>query len=303
MAMTDIAAPRLPESPTLSGLEERWSQTWQEEGTYAFDRSKDRPDVYAIDTPPPTVSGPLHIGHVFSFTHTDLVARFQRMRGKAVFYPIGWDDNGLPTERRVQNKYGVNCDPSLPYDPSFEPPKKPDPKRQVPISRRNFVELCTRQTIEDEQAYEALWRRLGLSYDWSYQYTTIGEHARATSQRAFLRNLARGEAYSAEAPSLWDVTFGTAVAQAELEDREQAGTYHRLRFTGAEGAAIEVDTTRPELLPACVALVCHPDDERYPALVGTPARTPVFGAIVPVYAHPLADPAKGTGIGDGVHIR
>jgi valyl-tRNA synthetase len=295
--MTDIAGEtRLPESPTLSGLEERWSQTWQEEGTYAFDRSKDRSDVYAIDTPPPTVSGPLHIGHVFSFTHTDLVARFQRMRGKAVFYPIGWDDNGLPTERRVQNKYGVKCDPSLPYDPSFEPPGKPDPKHQVPIARRNFVELCTRQTIEDEQAYEALWRRLGLSYDWSYQYTTIGEQARATSQRAFLRNLARGEAYSAEAPSLWDVTFGTAVAQAELEDREQRGTYHRLRFTGDDGSAIEVDTTRPELLPACVALVCHPDDERYRSLIGTLARTPVFGAKVPVYAHPLADPAKGTGI-------
>ncbi len=294
--MTDIAAPRLPESPTLSGLEERWSQTWQEEGTYAFDRSKDRSDVYAIDTPPPTVSGPLHIGHVFSFTHTDLVARFQRMRGKAVFYPIGWDDNGLPTERRVQNKFGVKCDPSLPYDPSFEPPAKPDPQRQVPIARRNFVELCTRQTIEDEQAYEALWRRLGLSYDWSYQYTTIGERARATSQRAFLRNLARGEAYTAEAPSLWDVTFGTAVAQAELEDREQPGWYHRMRFTGEDGTAIEVDTTRPELLPACVALVCHPDDSRYTSLIGTPARTPVFGATVPVYAHPLADPTKGTGI-------
>ncbi len=218
------------------------------------------------------------------------------MRGKAVFYPIGWDDNGLPTERRVQNKYGVKCDPSLPYDPSFEPPAKPDPKHQVPIARRNFVELCTRQTIEDEQAYEALWRRLGLSYDWSYQYTTIGEHARATSQRAFLRNLARGEAYSAEAPSLWDVTFGTAVAQAELEDREQTGVYHRLRFTGADGMAIEIDTTRPELLPACVALVCHPDDGRYTSLIGTFARTPVFGATVPVYAHPLADPDKGTGI-------
>ncbi len=166
----------------------------------------------------------------------------------------------------------------------------------MPIARRNFVELCTRQTIEDEQAYEALWRRLGLSYDWSYQYTTIGEHARATSQRAFLATSPAVRPTPAEAPSLWDVTFGTAVAQAELEDREQPGTYHRLRFTGEDGTAIEVDTTRPELLPACVALVCHPDDERYTALIGTPARTPVFGATVPVYAHPLADPAKGTGI-------
>src|SRR5262245_57125019 len=128
--MTDTASePRLPESPSLDGLEPRWSQWWQEEGTYAFDRSRDRADVYAIDTPPPTVSGSLHMGHVFSFTHTDLIARFQRMLGKAVFFPIGWDDNGLPTERRVQNLYGVSCDPSLPYDPRFPPPAKADPKK------------------------------------------------------------------------------------------------------------------------------------------------------------------------------
>jgi valyl-tRNA synthetase len=296
MTNTADSARRVPEKPSLEGLEERWANWWQEEGTYAFDRSKDRADVYAIDTPPPTVSGALHIGHVFSFTHTDLVARFQRMRGKAVFYPIGWDDNGLPTERRVQNIFGVQCDPSLPYDPDFAPPAKPDPRHPVPIARRNFVELCTRQTIADEKAYEQLWRRVGLSFDWSYQYTTIGDVARATSQRAFLRNLARGDAYAAEAPSLWDVTFGTAVAQAELEDREQAGAYHRLRFTAADGSAIEIDTSRPELLPACVALVCHPDDARYTSLVGGLARTPVFGAEVPIHAHPLADPEKGTGI-------
>jgi valyl-tRNA synthetase len=296
--MTDTTsdAHRAPEKPSLEGLEDRWSHRWQEEGTYAFDRSKERSDVYAIDTPPPTVSGNLHIGHVFSYTHTDTVARFQRMSGKEVFYPIGWDDNGLPTERRVQLRFGVRCDPSLPYDPAFTPPTKPDRKRQVPISRRNFVELCTRQTTEDEQAYEQLWRRIGLSCEWSYQYTTIGETARRTSQLAFLRNLARGEAYSAEAPSLWDVTFGTAVAQAELEDKERPGAYHRLRFTGPSGEPLEIDTTRPELLPACVALVCHPSDERYTGLVGSFARTPLFGASVPIHAHPLADPAKGTGI-------
>ena len=283
-------------APSLDGLEERWSARWQQDGTYAFDRTKDRADVYAIDTPPPTVSGSLHIGHVFSYTHTDLIARYQRMRGKAVFFPIGWDDNGLPTERRVQNLYGVSCDPSLPYDPAFTPPARPDPRRPVPISRRNFVELCARQTAEDERSYAALWRRLGLSYDWSYQYSTIGEAARASSQRAFLRNLARGEAYAAEAPSLWDVTFRTAVAQAELEDREVDGAYHRLRFTTLDGADVDIDTTRPELLPACVALVCHPDDERYRRLVGATVRTPLFGVSVPVHAHPLADPTKGTGI-------
>ncbi|RIV38570.1 valine--tRNA ligase [Micromonospora radicis] len=301
--MTDTARTArtgVPERPTLDGLEETWSRRWQEDGTYAFDRTKERADVYAIDTPPPTVSGELHMGHVFSYTHTDLVARFQRMRGRTVFYPIGWDDNGLPTERRVQNVYGVRCDPSLPYDPDWPAPPAPVDdaarKNPTPISRRNFIELCERLTLADEQVFEELWRRLGLSVDWSLVYTTIGPAARAAAQRAFLRNLARGEAYQAEAPTLWDVGFATAVAQAELEDRERAGAYHRLRFHAPGGRAVLIDTTRPELLPACVALVCHPDDERYADLVGTSVRTPVFDVEVPVRAHPLADPAKGTGI-------
>ncbi|MEG3634881.1 valine--tRNA ligase [Micromonospora palythoicola] len=301
--MTDTARTArtgVPERPTLDGLEETWSRRWQEEGTYAFDRTRQRSDVYAIDTPPPTVSGELHMGHVFSYTHTDLIARFQRMRGRTVFYPIGWDDNGLPTERRVQNVYGVRCYPSLPYDPDWAPPSEPVDdaarKNPTPISRRNFIELCERLTVADEQVFEALWRRLGLSVDWSLMYTTIGPVARATSQRAFLRNLSRGEAYQAEAPTLWDVGFATAVAQAELEDRERPGAYHRLRFHAPGGREVLIDTTRPELLPACVALVCHPDDERYADLVGTTVRTPVFGVEVPVRAHPLADPAKGTGI-------
>ena len=137
---------RVPEKPTLDGLEDRWAQVWEEQGTYRFDRTKTREQVFSIDTPPPTVSGSLHVGHVFSYTHTDCIARFQRMRGREVFYPMGWDDNGLPTERRVQNYYGVRCDPSLPYDPDFEPPDEAGPKQQVPISRRNFVELCERLT-------------------------------------------------------------------------------------------------------------------------------------------------------------
>jgi valyl-tRNA synthetase len=284
------------DAPTLDGLEERWARRWQEEGTYAFDRSQPRSNVYAIDTPPPTVSGVLHIGHVFSYTHTDLVARYQRMRGRSVFYPMGWDDNGLATERRVQNHFGVRCDPSLPFDPAFAPPDQPDPRRPHHIDRRNFIELCARLTAEDEQAFEALWRRLGLSVDWSHQYATIGLEARVAAQRAFLRNLARGEAYSAQAPTLWDVTFATAVAQAELEDREVAGAFHRIRFIGPDGAPLDVDTTRPELLPACVALVCHPSDQRHAHLVGRTATTPVFGARVPVHAHHLVDPAVGTGL-------
>ncbi|MDP9866612.1 MULTISPECIES: valine--tRNA ligase [Streptosporangium] len=298
----------MPEKPTLDGLEAVWVDRWETEGTYRFDRTRTREQIYSIDTPPPTVSGSLHVGHVFSYTHTDTVARFQRMRGREVFYPMGWDDNGLPTERRVQNHFGVRCDPSIPYDPGFEPPaERPrgrggDP-RQIPISRRNFIELCERLTLEDEKAFEELWRRLGLSVDWSLTYATIDGGARAASQRAFLRNLARGEAYLSEAPTLWDVTFRTAVAQAELEDREWPGAFHRLGFTlspeqraAGFGDRVWVETTRPELMPACVALVAHPDDERYRPLFGTTVRTPLFGVEVPVLAHHLAEPDKGSGI-------
>ena len=293
--LTPAAAARVPEKPTVDGLEARWTQVWEEQGTYRFDRSKSREQVFSIDTPPPTVSGSLHVGHVFSYTHTDIVARYQRMRGREVFYPMGWDDNGLPTERRVQHDFGVRCDPSVPYDPDFQLPAKPDPKKQVPISRRNFIELCERWTEEVEQAYEELWRLVGLSVDWTQKYTTIGDASRAASQRAFLRNLARGEAYQAEAPSLWDVTFQTAVAQAELEARPYPGHFHRVAFHGPEGP-VHIETTRPELIPACVALVAHPDDERYQPLFGTTVRSPLFGVDVPVLPHHLAEPDKGAGI-------
>ncbi len=285
----------VPDRPALEGLEATWSQRWKEQDTYRFDRTKPREQVYAIDTPPPTVSGSLHVGHVFSYTHTDLVARFQRMRGKEVFYPMGWDDNGLPTERRVQNYYGVRCDPSLPYDADFTAPEKPDPKRQVPISRPNFVELCEELVQEDEKAFESLWRQLGLSVDWSQTYTTVGKRAQTVSQRAFLRNFARGEAYLQEAPTLWDVTFQTAVAQAELEAREYPGAYHRVAFHGPQGP-VHIETTRPELIPAVVALIAHPDDERYRPLFGSTVTSPVFGVEIPVLAHPAAEPDKGAGI-------
>ena len=289
---------RVPEKPSIDGLESRWVSSWEESGIYRFDRSKTRDEVYSIDTPPPTVSGSLHVGHVFSYTHTDCMARYKRMRGLEVFYPMGWDDNGLPTERRVQNYYGVRCDPSLPYVPDFEPPAEPDAKNQLPISRRNFVELCERLTVEDEVAFEDLWRRLGLSIDWTQTYQTIDDNARSVSQRAFLRNLARGEAYQTEAPTLWDVTFRTAVAQAELEDRERPGAYHRIGFPRADdpSSRVFIETTRPELLAACVALVAHPDDDRYTQLFGQSVRTPLFDVEVPVVAHHLADPEKGSGI-------
>jgi len=293
-----MTANTLPDKPTLEGIEQKWAEVWEQDGTYRFDRTKSRQQVYSIDTPPPTVSGSLHVGHVFSYTHTDCIARYKRMRGFEVFYPMGWDDNGLPTERRVQNYYGVRCDPSLPYDPAFEPPATPDAKNQVPVSRKNFVELCERLTVEDEVVFEELWRRMGLSVDWTQTYQTIDANAQRASQLAFLRNLERGEAYQSEAPTLWDVTFRTAVAQAELEDRERPGAYHRIGFatTADPSQKVFIETTRPELLAACVALVAHPDDERYQPLFGTTVTTPGFGVEVEVVAHTLADPDKGSGI-------
>ncbi len=330
----------VPDRPVLEGLEAKWDAAWEASGIYRFDEGRPRGEVFSIDTPPPTVSGSLHVGHVFSYTHTDIIARHRRMAGQAVFYPMGWDDNGLPTERRVQNYYGVRCDPSLPYDPAFAPP--PDAgrpsavakRRTIAVSRPNFIELCEELTASDEQAFEGLFRRIGLSVDWTRTYATIDAHCRRVSQLAFLENLERGEAYQIEAPSLWDVTFQTAVAQAELDDREVPGTYHKLRFRrtegsgGAAGATVTtadhdntdgsggaaavataadrgntdggsdvwIDTTRPELVPSCVALVAHPDDSRYKPLFGSTVRTPVFDVEVPVLAHPLADPDKGTGI-------
>ncbi|MDX2375504.1 valine--tRNA ligase [Microbacterium sp. LRZ72] len=296
----------IPDKPVLEGLEAKWDEKWDAAGTYRFDRAaaaaSGRPGVFSVDTPPPTASGSLHIGHVFSYTHTDVKVRFERMRGKSVFYPMGWDDNGLPTERRVQNYYGVRCDPSLPHDPDFTPPFEGDTKStkaadQVPISRRNFIELCERLTVEDEKHFESLWRDLGLSVDWTQTYRTISDETIRTSQLAFLRGIERGEAYQALAPTLWDVDFRSAIAQAELEDRDQPAAYHRLAFHKSDGSGdVHIETTRPELLAACVALVAHPDDERYQPLFGTTVRTPLFDVEVPVLPHPLAQQDKGSGI-------
>ena len=296
--------PNVPEKPALEGLETLWNDKWETAGTYRFSRAgQTRDSIYSIDTPPPTASGSLHIGHVFSYTHTDCVARYKRMQGFEVFYPMGWDDNGLPTERRVQNYYGVRCDPSLPYVADFTPPfeggdnKSSKAADQLPISRRNFIELCEKLTIEDEKQFEDVWRALGLSVDWTQTYRTISDQSITTSQLAFLRNIERGEAYQAQAPTLWDVTFRTAVAQAELEDKEVPGAYHQVLFEKSDGSGdVEILTSRPELLPACVALVAHPDDDRYKALFGSTVRTPLFGVEVPVLAHHLAQPDKGTGI-------
>ncbi|HJB64010.1 MAG TPA: valine--tRNA ligase [Candidatus Microbacterium pullistercoris] len=298
--------PDIPDKPKLEGLEAKWGERWETDGTYRFDRAAaqrvGRQGVFSVDTPPPTASGSLHIGHVFSYTHTDVKARFERMRGKQVFYPIGWDDNGLPTERRVQNYYGVRCDPTLPYEADFTPPFEGTTKTikaadQVPVSRRNFIELCEKLTVEDEARFEDLWRQLGLSVDWTQSYRTISDETIRTSQLAFLNNLERGEAYQALAPTLWDIDFRSAIAQAELEDRDRPAAYHRLAFHRTDGSGdVFIETTRPELLAACVALVAHPDDERYQPLFGSTVRTPLFDVEVPILAHAAAQPDKGSGI-------
>jgi len=287
---------RIPDKPSVDGIEAAWMRRWDEEATYHFDRRATRDEVFSIDTPPPTVSGSLHMGHIFSYTHADIVARYQRMTGKQVFYPMGWDDNGLPTERRVENFFGVRCDPSLAYDANFAPPEKPGDQK-LSISRKNFVELCHRLTEADEEVFKNLWRHLGLSIDWSLEYSTISHHAQEVSQRAFLAMLQRNEVYSSVAPTLWDVDFRTAVSQAELEDRERPANFHRIAFGKIDASgSIEIETTRPELLASCVALVAHPDDTRYRDLFGTHVLTPLFQVEVPVLAHELADPEKGSGI-------
>ena len=290
----------LPKHFDSAAAEHRWSEFWERQAVYHYDPTREREDSFVVDTPPPTVSGSLHVGHVFSYTHTDVTARYQRMRGRNVFYPMGWDDNGLPTERRVQNLFHVRCDPRAPFDPALQLEEAKDSDRKAPprlISRPNFIELCHRVTAEDEKAFMALWRRIGLSVDWRQQYATIGDRCRHLAQLSFLDLFHKGHAYSVEAPTMWDVDFQTAVAQAELEDRPKQGAFHHIEFGVVQSEErFVIATTRPELLPACVGVTAHPDDPRYRGLFGQWAISPLFFAPVPIFPSPLVDPEKGTGI-------
>ncbi len=286
----------IPDQYRHQDIESKWGQVWEETQLYKWKMAA-RSETFSIDTPPPTVSGSLHVGHVFSYTQTDIMARFKRMCGKTIFYPMGWDDNGLPTERRVQNVFGIACNPDLPHDPNWTPTKIDGKRdRYVDVSRPNFIQACEQLTQEDEQAFESMWRKLGLSIDWSLQYATINAHCRRVSQYSFLELVKKGHVYQQEAPTMWDVDFQTAVAQAEIEDRTCPGAYHRIQFQVEGGGDFVIATTRPELLPACIAVVAHPDDERFKPLFGKTAITPLFHMPVPILPAAHADPDKGTGI-------
>jgi valyl-tRNA synthetase len=291
----------LPKHFDADAAEQRWTALWEELGVYAYDPSRPREETFVVDTPPPTVSGSLHVGHVFSYTQTDVIARQQRMRGRNVFYPMGWDDNGLPTERRVQNHFHVRCDPHTPsvagiadLAPASAKQLKEHPRL---VSRPDFIELCLRLTREDEEAFKVLWRRLGLSIDWRQEYSTIDAHCRRLAQLSFRDLWEKGHVYSLEAPTMWDVDFQTAVAQAEVEDRDVQGAFHDIAFGMEDGAeSFVVSTTRPELLAACVGVTAHPTDARYRGLFGRRAVTPLFRVPVPIFPSEVADPEKGTGI-------
>ena len=282
--------------------EPRWRARWDELGIHSYDPARPRDETFVVDTPPPTASGSLHVGHVFSYTHQDLIVRYQRMKGQNIFYPMGWDDNGLPTERRVQNVFNVRSDPFMAYDPDLkvervDPNTKPrDLPRPTVISRRNFIDLCHIVTAEDEVAFKDRWKMLGLSVDWNEEYATIDHRSRAIAQLSFLDLYEKGHIYQVEAPTMWDIDFATAVAQAEVEDRERDGAFHDLEFGTEDGGSFVISTTRPELLAACVGIAAHPDDERYKPLFGKKAISPVYRVPVPIFPTELADPEKGTGV-------
>lgn len=295
----------LPKTLEFKEMEARIQSEWSKNKTYAYQETDSRP-IYAVDTPPPTVSGSLHVGHIFSYTQADVIARYQRMLGKNVFYPMGWDDNGLPTERRVQNFFHIRCEANIPYEAGLDLPpilstmtEKELEAKKIPqrnLSRKNFIEHCHKLTVEDEKLFKKLWSDIGLSVDWSLEYATIDDQSRKIAQLSFLDLHSKKEMYQVEAPTLWDTDFQTAVAQAELEDRELPGAFHDVEFQVEGGGSFTIATTRPELLAACVGITAHPEDARYQNLIGKFAVSPLFGVRVPIFASDVVTMEKGTGI-------
>lgn len=255
--------------------EKKWQDYWQELGVYKWDAKESKENTFIVDTPPPTVSGQLHIGHVYSYTQADFIVRFQRMMGKNIFYPIGFDDNGLPTERLVEKQKGI---------------------RAANLNRQEFIDICKGVVESEEEKFRNLFNHMALSVDWSLEYQTISPLSCKISQMSFLDLINKNEIYRDDQPMLWDPIDQTALAQADIEDKERAGLMNDIIFQTINGEKLAIATTRPELLPACVSIFYHPEDERYKHLKGARATTPLFNVEVPLLPDDLVQPDKGTGL-------
>ena len=255
------------------GMEEKWKKFWEEEKIYGFNPDSGK-KIYSIDTPPPTLSGRMHMGHACSYSQTDFIARYVRMKGFEVFYPFGTDDNGLPTERLVEKSRGVKS-------------------KEMP--RDDFVKLCVDFLKEETPHFIRDWKDIGISCDWNFTYSTINEHSRRISQWSFLDLHDKGRMYRKDAPAMWCSDCKTGVSQVEVEDKEFDSSFVDIVFKIGEKDLI-VGTTRPELLPACVCLFYHPEDERFKEYNEKEAKVPLFGFSVPVLEDKRANPEKGTGL-------
>ena len=262
---------KLPDNHKLTS---KWQKYWSRNKLYKFDESSRKP-VYSIDTPPPTVSGKMHIGHAFSYTQTDFIARYKRMKGMNVFYPFGTDDNGLATEKLIQKVRGVSANK---------------------LDRGKYIRLCLKTLKEIKPSFVQGWKDMGLSADFDMTFSSIDEHSRKISQKTFLELYKKGRAYRKESPVLWDVRFQTAIAQAELEGVERNTTFNEIKFKSESGDDLVIATTRPELLGGCVSLMINPSDKRAKKLVGKFAVTPLYNHKVPIIADKRVDPDKGTGL-------
>ncbi|NDF13664.1 MAG: hypothetical protein EB060_12730, partial [Proteobacteria bacterium] len=265
----------LPAQYDTAVIEKKWQDFWLANNTYAWNPNASREESYVIDTPPPTVSGTLHMGHVYSYTQADFIARFQRMNGKNVFYPMGFDDNGLPTERLVEKTLNI---------------------KGSAMPRAEFIEKCQGVVKEAEEEFRRLFKSAALSVDWNQEYQTISDEVRRISQASFVDLLKKGEAYRDFRPTYWDWVDQTAIAQAEIENKEMPGVMNEIEFTLEDGSPLVIMTTRPELLGACVAVMYHPEDPNAAKYKGKTATTPLFGVKVPMIADEAVERDKGTGI-------
>jgi valyl-tRNA synthetase len=266
---------KFPEKYKFSDSEKKWQNFWHEQGIYVWDKHESRENTYVVDTPPPTVSGQLHIGHVYSYTHTDFIVRYKRMKGMNIFYPMGFDDNGLPTERLVEKQKKVKASQ---------------------MNRQEFIAICKDVVESEEEKFKSLFNSIALSVDWNIEYRTINDNSCKISQMSFIDLIQKGQVYRDSQPMLWDPVDQTALAQADIEDKEQTTFMNDIQFKTEDGEPIIIATTRPELLPACVCVFFHPEDKRYQKLEGKFAISPLFNVKIPIIPDDMVDPEKGTGL-------